>query len=127
MSSERKKTKAVGAWGEEVAARLLASQGYAILERNWQMGHYEVDIIAMKDDYIVFVEVKTRTSDDYDPVEAVDSRKRRRITISADVYLRTYDFPHQFRFDIVSITGTEANHTVEHITDAYLPTLKSYR
>ena len=116
----------VGKWGEEVAAKYLASQGYAIMETNWRMGHYEVDIIAMHDRYIVFVEVKTRTSEEYDPVEAVDSRKRRRIAASADIYLRYNNLPHEFRFDIVSVSGTPEQYTLEHIPDAYFPPLKRF-
>lgn len=116
----------IGKWGEKVAADYLASIGYAIVETNWHMQHYEVDIIAMTGPYIVFVEVKTRTSEDYDPVEAVDSRKRRRIAASADVFLRHNNFPHEFRFDIVSVIGNENSYTVEHIPDAYLPPLKRF-
>lgn len=99
------KKSEVGKWGEDLAADYLVSQGYAIVERNWKMHHYEVDIIAMTGKYMVFVEVKTRTSDDYDPVSAVNTRKRQRIIASADVYLRNANLPHEFRFDIVSITG----------------------
>ncbi len=116
----------VGKWGEEKAVQYLVAQGYAIMETNWHMKHYEVDIIAMHGRYIVFVEVKTRTSEVYDPVEAVDSRKRRRIAASADVFLRMNEFPHEFRFDIVSVIGTEDNFTIEHIPDAYLPPLKRF-
>lgn len=116
----------VGKWGEDVAVKYLAAKGYAIMETNWRMQHYEVDIIAMHGQYIVFVEVKTRTSDAYDPVEAVDSRKRRRIAASADVYLRYNNFPHEFRFDIVAVTGTKDQYTVEHIPDAYFPPLKRF-
>lgn len=120
------KDGSVGAWGEDEAVKLLQASGYAVMERNWQMGRYEVDIIAMKDDCIVFVEVKTRSSDDYDPVLAVDARKQRRITASADAFLRAGDLPHKFRFDIIAITGTPECHTIEHIPDAYFPTLKRY-
>lgn len=125
--SPRPAKDSVGAWGEDVAMRHIAAQGYAIMERNWQMGHYEVDIIAMDGDFIVFVEVKTRTSEDDDPAAAVDARKRRRVTASADAYLRANNLPHQFRFDIIAITGTPESHTVEHIPDAFFPSLKSYR
>lgn len=90
------------------------------------MHHYEVDIIAMKGKYVVFVEVKTRTSDDYDPVSAVNTRKRQRIIASADVYLRNTNLPHEFRFDIISITGTPENYSLEHIADAYMPRLKRF-
>lgn len=118
--------KDVGKWGENLAVEYLTGLGYAIIDRNWRMHHYELDIIAMTGSYIVFVEVKTRTSDDYDPVEAVDLRKQRRIASSANVFLTRYDMPHQFRFDIIAITGNPENYTLEHIPDAFFPPLKRF-
>ena len=49
-----------GTWGEELAAAYLRQQGFVILERDWHSGHRDIDIIAQKNDCIVFVEVKTR-------------------------------------------------------------------
>ncbi len=120
------KKSELGKWGEKVACDLLVSKGYAILLTNWRMFHYEIDIIAMTDRYIVFVEVKTRSDDNEDPVMAVDRRKRQHMVASADVFLRHNDFPHEYRFDIVAITGTPQNYTVEHIPDAFFPTLKRH-
>lgn len=115
------KRSELGKWGEKVACDYLVAHGYSIVDTNWHMLHYELDIIAMNDRYMVFVEVKTRADGDTDPVEAVDSRKRRRMVASADVFLTHYDFPHEFRFDIVAITGTPENYTLEHIPDAFMP------
>ncbi len=116
-----------GKWGEEVAVAYLAGQGYAILERNWRMGHLEVDIIAHKGRVVAFVEVKTRRDFDVDPVEAVDKRKRARMVTAADTFLRRNSLPFEYRFDIVAITGTPESHIVEHTPDAFMPPLKRIR
>lgn len=118
------KAKAAGKWGEIAAANFLTVQGYGILEQNWRMGHLELDIVAQKGDTIAFVEVKTRTKDDDDPLTAVNKRKRARMIAAADAYMRRYELPFEFRFDIINITGTPNSHQLEHIPDAFLPSLK---
>ena len=66
----------LGAWGEELAAAFLRQKGYVIVERNWKMGHRDIDIIAKDDDMMVFVEVKTRRNRVFgEPEDAVDYRK----------------------------------------------------
>lgn len=118
--------KDIGKWGEDLACQLLVSQGYAIVERNWKMNHLEVDIIASKDNMMVFVEVKTRRAADTDPVEAVNRRKRQRTIGAADVYLRSHPFALEYRFDIISVTGEPGQVQIEHIPDAFFPPLKRY-
>ncbi|MBO7499129.1 MAG: YraN family protein, partial [Bacteroidaceae bacterium] len=66
-----------GRRGEDLATAFLLSKGYGILERNWKSGRKEIDIIAQDGRDLVFVEVKTRSSEDVLPaIEAVDARKR---------------------------------------------------
>ena len=65
----------LGKWGEEIACEKLITEGYAICERNWRVGSYEIDIIAMKGNRIVFVEVKTRSNDYVDTLESIDNKK----------------------------------------------------
>lgn len=117
----------LGRWGENVAAEYLTVRGYAIVRRNWRMGHLEIDIIATRGARIIFVEVKTRSTGDYDPVEAVDMRKRNRMIASADAYIRMYDIPYEVQYDIVTVIGDPGNHTVEHIPDAFLPGVRARR
>jgi len=116
----------VGRWGEQIAVDTLVADGYAIVERNWRSGHLELDIIARKDNVMVFVEVKTRSADYADAVSAVDMRKRNRMVRSADTYLRMQPHDYDFRFDIIAINGTPEEYTVEHIPDAFLPSLRHY-
>lgn len=113
-----------GAWGEQIAVDRLTSLGYAIRERNWRMDKLELDIIAVKGRRMIFVEVKTRTSDRFaDPIEAVNARKRSHMVKAADVYMRNVKEPYEWQFDIFIIIGTPADYTVDHIPDAFLPRL----
>lgn len=110
-----------GDWGEHLAVAHMVSLGYAILEIKWRSGHYEVDIIAQKGQRIVFVEVKTRNTAFTDPVEAVDQAKRRRIIRSADVFLRKFDVPFEYQFDIITIVGDPTGYQLTHFPDAFFP------
>jgi len=69
----------LGARGEQAAAEFLERLGYEILERNWRSRLGEIDLVARDDDIMVFVEVKLRF-DIYDPLEAVDARKRHKLS-----------------------------------------------
>lgn len=101
----RRDPRPLGAAGEEVAARLLASLGYRILERNYRCPLGELDAVAVKDRTLVFLEVKARTSDDFGgPLEAVDRRKRRKLTRLAQYFTKErglVDVPQ--RFDVVAV------------------------
>ena len=112
----------LGNKGELLAARYLMEQGFAILEYNWRSGHKEIDLVAKERDVIVFVEVKTRSSNEYgDAQYAVTPAKMRNIIFAADAYIRTKQIDLQVRFDIVAITGDGDSHKIEHIRDAFYP------
>lgn len=117
----------LGKWGETIAVEYLITQGYAIVETNWHVGHYEIDVIATKGNRMIFVEVKTRTAGEYDPLEAVDQRKKNHMVRSADTYLRAKDLPYEAQFDIVTIVGDQHSYTLEHIPDAFLPSVVTRR
>lgn len=116
-----------GKWGEDLACDKLVSEGYAIVERNWHLGHYEMDIIAMKDNRIIFAEVKTRTNYDEDPIMAIDRRKISRMAVAANAYIRAYNIKHEPQFDVFGISGSPDHYRIEHIPDAFFPPLKTYR
>ena len=81
--------KEIGRWGEDVACDMLVGLGYAIVERNWRVGHLEIDIVAQKGGRIAFVEVKTRTADSpEDPLDAIDRRKQAHMAAAANAFLR---------------------------------------
>ncbi len=99
-----------GSLGEKLAGRFLRKNGYKILYRNFR-GHSggEIDIVCRDDDTLVFVEVKTRTREDFGrPVEAVGLQKQKRISRGALAWLRLLDNPDiLFRFDVVEIIIAE--------------------
>lgn len=115
--------------GEDIAANYLIQKGYHILSRNWSnKGRKELDIVAMKDDVIVFVEVKTRRVGSLTtPFSAVNAYKQRNICLAADSYLRTYHINKNSRIDVIGITYGGDTVKIEHIEDAFRPRLFSYR
>lgn len=114
--------KGKGDWGEQVAADYLASLGAAIVERQWHGPGGEIDIIAQMGRRMVFVEVKTRAKAGVDPIDAVDATKRSHMIKAADSFLKQLGKPFDYQFDIIAITGTEINHKLHHIPDAFFPT-----
>ncbi len=112
-----------GRFAEEKAVELLVAKGYAIRHRNWRCGRIEIDIIAQKADWIVFVEVKARSGEWEAPDAAVDRRKMKSLSAGADVYLRGMPVVCNYRFDIITLTGNIDAFTIEHIEDAFMPPL----
>lgn len=117
----------LGKWGEQLAVDKLHADGFSVIQQGWRLGHLEIDIIARKDETIVFAEVKTRTEKDVDPLEAVDNRKIANMVRAAEAFLKGHDWPYQVRFDLFAINGAPDDYTIEHIPDAFYPPLRSYR
>jgi putative endonuclease len=115
----------LGKKGEDLAADHLKKAGYRIVFRNWKWGKHEIDIIADKKDTIVFIEVKTRM-DDYQihPVTAVNSQKQKSIIYAADGYIQKFNINKESRFDIITIIKTADSFKIDHIEDAFYPTLR---
>lgn len=112
-----------GASGEKLACRFLRRNGYKILYRNFKgRSGGEIDIVCRDHDTLVFVEVKTRTREDFGrPVEAVDRKKQQRISRGGLAWLRMLDNPEiLFRFDVVEVVITgAAKPRLELIRDAF--------
>jgi putative endonuclease len=103
--------KILGNSGEKQAAKFLKKQGYKILEKNFRCPFGEIDIIAKRDDTVAFVEVKTRTSDLFgQPMEAVQSDRRKRYIRSAKYYFAGKELDVIVRFDIIEVTPQSINH-----------------
>ena len=94
-----------GRIGEEATARLLEQRGWRILARNFRRRFGEIDIVARQGDTLIFVEVKTRSSLRFGaPAEAVDARKRRRLSKTAlDYMMRSHLTDLNARFDVASV------------------------
>lgn len=117
----------LGKWGEDLACEVLLEQGAVIRDRNWRLGHLELDIVASKGDELIVAEVKTRADRSEDPLEAVDKRKISHMVRAAEAYLRAHDLQLGIRFDLFAVCGTPADYEVEHIPDAFYPPLRTYR
>lgn len=112
----------IGRQGENIAASFLQQKGYSILERNWKRGDLEIDIVAKEADTIVFVEVKTRSSDYYGkPEDAVDELRKRRLTSAANLYLNYRKLDNPYRFDIIGIILNPQQTQINHIEEAFRP------
>jgi putative endonuclease len=109
-----------GTLGENLAKEYLISQGYKILEENWHFHHYEIDLIATKDEFIIFVEVKTRSNISFGKPELfVDRAKQNRIITSANAYVSMKKVTKEARLDIISIIIKDGKSNVEHIPNAF--------
>lgn len=105
--------------GEEKACKFLQKEGYRIIERNFRIGYGEIDIIAVNKDCLVFVEVKTRTSDKFgSPLEAITPWKLKSLIKTAQLYKKLNPkLPDSLRIDAVSVklvNGQEIE-DIEHI------------
>lgn len=117
-----KKSKPLGAQGEDVAVQALRRAGYRILDRNVRLFRYEIDIIARDKDMLVFVEVKTRRSgDEVAPEANVSPVKQRHIAQAAAMYLDREGLTDSWsRFDVVSVVLPEDGPaSIEIFRDAF--------
>ena len=96
----------LGKRGEELALNYLLQNGFEILFRNWRHSYYEVDLIATKNGFLHFVEVKIRTSKKFGlPEESVTKKKIRFLLNAADQFLYLHPEFKNFQLDILSITA----------------------
>lgn len=110
-----------GKRGEELAAAYLAKAGYMIIERNYRCLFGEIDIVAQEGETLVFVEVKSRTSEAYgDPQLAVGRRKQQKLSRISVHYLAERRLSHRpARFDVVAVKLLPAGHRIELIKNAF--------
>lgn len=109
-----------GRLGEELAALYLTRHEYHLLDRNWRIGHLEVDLIADYYGEIVFVEVKTRSSETpHSAFDAVDHTKKVRLVRAARAYLNQRHIDAPCRFDIITVIGNAAPYELTHYIHAY--------
>jgi putative endonuclease len=117
--------KSLGHRGEDAAAKFLKRHGFHILARGVDSPLGELDIVAVDGRTVVFVEVKTRRSDDAGRAsEAIDQRKERRMTQAALGYLKSNRLlEYSARFDVVAITWPDDSRkpAIEHFKNAFSP------
>lgn len=111
-----------GAAGEAAACQHLAACGLTVVARNWRCRLGELDVVALEGGQVVFVEVKTRTSDRFGTgAEAVDPRKQARLVRLAHAFLQARGWEGlPVRFDVVVVTPAGGGQwAVEWIRDAF--------
>lgn len=102
-------TREFGLLGESCAAEYLESRGYTVLSRNVHVGHGEIDIIAQRDEYLIFAEVKTRRQKPDSvvpfgtPASAVNEAKQKNIIRALEGYLTSFDTALQPRIDVIEV------------------------
>jgi putative endonuclease len=93
-----------GSDGENLAAAFLVQKGFEIVERNYRFKHAEIDIIVKRENWLIFIEVKTRKSNAFgEPEEFVDEFKARKIFEAAEHYIFSKDWHGHVRFDVVAV------------------------
>ena len=114
--------KEIGQLGEDYAIQFLSDKGYQILDRNWHFGRYEIDIVTLFENTLVFVEVKTRNSDYLvEPELSLTKKQQAYIIKAANAYIDSHDYDLEARFDIISIINSEKGKAIEHIDNAFYP------
>jgi len=113
----------LGKKGEKLAVRHLKEKKFEILETNWQAHKFEIDIIAQDKNEIVFVEVKTRSTDFFGaPEESITLPKQKHLIEGANYYLEKNEIDLDARFDVVAIVMKSIPH-INHIQEAFCPVL----
>lgn len=100
-----KHNQRVGKWGEEIAADHLTQRGCEVIARNARTPYGEIDIVAKQGEIVIFVEVKTRTSDKMGlPEESITARKRGHMIACAEHYAMEHEIDH-WQVDVIAVEG----------------------
>ncbi len=111
-----KDRKILGKFGEDLAEAMLENSGYKILKRNFFIGHSDIDIIAEIDKLIVFVEVRTKSSDQHGmPEETLTGKKIKQMKKTAGLYLEKFKVQNAARLDAVCIIMDDETGEITHL------------
>ncbi len=108
----------LGSKGEDAAAKFLEEQGFSILHRNWRVQHKEVDIVALDGRFLVFVEVKTRTTR-MELADVISNFKINALRDAAEAYIERFARTEEMRFDVVMLIPRNSGYEIEHVRDAF--------
>jgi len=110
----------LGKEGELIAFMVLQRDGFTILETNWRFQKAKIDIIARKDGFLIFTEVKTRGSKKFGkPSDAIDKKKIALYKDAVEGYLDQHPSEDEIRFDVVNITFGKDETQIEHFPNAF--------
>ena len=111
----------LGKKGEDLATNFLLKKGFQILENNYRFLKAEVDIIALKGETLVAVEVKTRSTPEFgDPQDFLKPQQIKRLVKAVDHYVNERDLDVEVRFDVIAIIENKRGTRIEHLEDAFL-------
>lgn len=111
----------LGKEGEAIAAAYLERNGYEILDRNYRFKKLELDIICKKDDLLVIVEVKTRTTRKLGDPQAISIKKQRQVIRAANFYIQEKGIDLEVRLDIIGVIKNQYEEHLEHVEGAFVP------
>lgn len=112
----------LGSLGEQMACDYIRKKDFEILERNYRFKKNEIDIIAVKDNQLIVIEVKTRqTAEIGEPWQAVTRNKQKQIIQVANQYIQTNQIELETRFDIISIVHNSFRTELTHLESAFYP------
>jgi putative endonuclease len=113
-------SRQLGQVAEDLAADHFRKSGFTILARNYRYKRAEIDIIAQKDNLLVFVEVKARSSDQFGHPEALVTPKQQALVqAAAEEFIITQDWNHAIRFDVIAITKQHNQLQLTHFEDGF--------
>ena len=110
-----------GRWGEEKAKFYVKENGYKIIEENFRISRGEIDLIAEKENTIIFIEVKTRKNSFFGPPQsAVNWKKQNKIKKIARCFLVNNNYKdYKKRFDVIAIIYNKKNINIEHYKNSF--------
>jgi putative endonuclease len=113
--------QAFGKLGERIAERWLRRDGWAVVDRRFRNGRRDIDLVVRRENTIAFVEVKARKGEDFGgPVEAVNWRKQRELTRSAQVWIdRHGQAAEDYRFDVIGVLVQGDRVRIRHVAGAF--------
>ena len=114
-------TQQFGLLGERVAERWLKYRGWRVVNRRYQNGHRDIDLVVERNGTIAFVEVKARAGDRFGgPVEAVNWKKQRELTRSALTWISRHGRADEcYRFDVVGVLIQGETVRIRHVENAF--------
>lgn len=111
----------LGKKGEVLSVEFLQKNGYKILDKNWRFKKAEVDIIALKNNVLAVIEVKTRSSNYFgNPQDFVTPKKIQLLVEAIDEYVTSKNLEVEVRFDIIAVLKNKSTFEIEHFKDAFL-------
>ena len=129
MENKEEKKNQTAEWGrlaEQLTCDYLASEGFAITERNWRCGnHIEIDLISIQNDEIAFIEVKARNGKYQNAEDAIDLKKMKQMVKGANAYLQRQNLDYTARFDVALVEGSPTDYEFTYLKDAFIPPLTS--